>query len=113
MNIQSTIIPIPKTRDPFVNAQLVPAGIDPVTKKERFWTSTWNGISGSIGVLVTESGKNRLYQFNPDNNEHGFYGASYGGNDVMWLSCFLDSITKLDLKTGETKTWKTGMPHSL
>ena len=113
MNIQSTIIPIPKTRDPFVNAQLVPAGIDPVTKKERFWTSTWNSISGSIGVLVTESGEYRLYPFNPDNNEHGFYGASYGGNDVMWLSCFLDSITKLDLKTGETKTWKTGMPHSL
>lgn len=106
-------VSIPKTRDPFVNAQLVPAGIDKETGEARFWASTWNGISGSIGALITESGKYRLYHFNPEKKEFGFYGASYAGNDIMWLSCFLDSITKLDLKTGETETFKTGMTHDL
>ncbi len=106
-------IAIPKTRDPFVNAQLIPAGVDPDTGEERFWMSTWNSIIGSIGVLITESGKNRIYHFDAKKQEFGFYGASYAGNDIMWVSCFLDSITKLDLKTGKTQTWNTGMPHAL
>lgn len=106
-------VSIPKTRDPFVNAQLVPAGIDKETGEERFWASTWNGISGSIGALITESGKYELYHFNPEKKEFGFYGASYAGNDIMWLSCFLDSITRLDLKTGKTETFQTGLSHDL
>jgi len=113
MSTKTKKVSIPATRDPFVNAQLVPAGVDSVTREERFWSSTWNSISGSIGVLITESGKNRLFHFDPDKSEFGFYGASYGGNDIMWLSCFLDTITRLDLNTGETKTWKTGMEHAL
>lgn len=113
MKRKTTKTPIPATRDPFVNAQLVPAGIDSETGEERFWASTWNSNSGSIGALVTASGKNRLYHFNPDKKEFGFYGASYAGNDIMWLSCFLDTITKLDLKTGITETFHTGLPHAL
>jgi len=111
--MKSYKVAIPATRDPFVNAQLIPAGIDPVTGEERFWTTTWNGISGSIGVLITPSGKNRVYRFNPEKKELGFYGACYAGNDTLWMACFLDSITKLDLNTGETQTWQTGMPREL
>lgn len=111
--MKSYEVAIPRTRDPFVNAQLIPAGIDSETGEERFWATTWNGVSGCIGALVTPSGKNRIYRFNPEEKEFGFYGACYAGNDIMWMSCFLDSITKLDLKTGKTQTWQTGQPKEL
>lgn len=113
MNKKTAKVSIPKTRDPFVNAQLVPAGIDSETGEERFWCSTWNSISGSIGALINESGNNQLYHFKSKEKEYGFYGASYAGNDTLWLSCFLSSITKLDLKTGKTETFPTSMPHAL
>ena len=113
MNNNIRQITIPATRNPFVNAQLVPAGIDPETGEERFWASAWNSNEGCIGVLVTVSGKHRLYRFNHKEKQFGFYGASYAGNDIMWLSSFLDSITKLNLKTGETETFETGLYHAL
>ncbi|MBN2853136.1 MAG: hypothetical protein JXQ23_10420 [Clostridia bacterium] len=113
MNNHLITIPIPKTRDPFVNAQLVPAGFDKETGEERFWISTYNDISGSTGLLITESGKHRLYHFSMNDKHDGFYGASYAGDEIMWLSCYLDSVTRLDLKTGETTVFNTGLPHEL
>lgn len=106
-------VKIPATRDPFVNAQLVPAGIDRKTGEERFWASTWNSNSGCIGALVTPTGKNKIFRFDYDKKQFGYYGASYGGNDIMWLSGFLDEVMMLDLESGETKSWKTGLPHDL
>ncbi|MDX1357805.1 MAG: hypothetical protein R3232_03130 [Clostridia bacterium] len=106
-------VAIPATRNPFVNAQLTPAGVDPVTGEERYWRSALNYIDGCMGILTTESGGYRKYEFNPNKGETLFYGAAYAGNDIMWLSSFLDSITKLNLSTGEAETYPTGLPHSL
>jgi hypothetical protein len=106
-------VPIPATRDPFVNAQFTPAGFDRETGEERFWASTWNANSGCTAVLITPSGKHRVYRFDGDRGQFGYYGAAYVGDDVLYLCSFLDEIVKLDLGTGETTTWKTGMPHDL
>lgn len=104
---------IPATRDPFVNAQVVPAGVDPETGEDRFWASTWNSNSGCIGALFTSSGKNKLFRFDKSKGQFGFYGASYQGDNIMWLSGFLDNVTKLDLTTGETVSYNTGLTHDL
>ena len=106
-------VPIPATRDPFVNAQLTPAGLDRETGEERFWASTWNANSGCTGVLITPSGKNRVYRFDVDRGQFGYYGAAYVGDDVLYLCGFMDEIVRLDLETGETTAWKTGLPHDL
>ncbi len=106
-------IDIPATRDPFVNAQVVPAGKDPITGEDRFWATTWNSNSGCIGALFTASGKNKIFRFDKNKAQYGFYGASYQGNDIMWLSGFLDNITKLNLQTGETFSFNTGLTHDL
>lgn len=104
---------LPFTRDPFINAQVVRAGVDPVTGEDRFWSSTWNSNSGSIGALFTASGQNKIFRFDKSRKQFGFYGASYQENDVMWLSCFLDQVTRLDLVSGETVSYDTGLPHEL
>jgi hypothetical protein len=106
-------VPIPATRDPFVNAQLTPAGVDRETGEERFWASTWNANAGCTAVLVTSSGKNRVYRFDYDRAQYGFYGAAYAGDDVLWLSGWLDEVVRLDLATGETTAYATGLPHDL
>lgn len=106
-------IDLPKTRDPFVNAQFVKAGRDPVNNEERFWATTWNSNSGSTGALVNLSGKNKIYRFDYEKKQFGFYGACYGGNDIMWLCGFLDEIVRLDLNSSKTVSFKTGLPHAL
>lgn len=107
------IIKIPGTRAPFINAQVVPAGIDRETGEERFWTSTWDSNTGSIGALVTVSGKSKIFRFEGEKKKDGFYGASYGGNDKMYLSCFIDEVFVLDLNTGDMESFKIDLPHSL
>ena len=104
---------IPATRDPFVNAQFVPAGHDKDSGEERFWATTCNTNSGCIGVLITPTGKNKVFRFDYDKKQFVFYGASYAGNDIMYLSGYLDEVVKLDLNTGETSTFSTGLPHDL
>jgi hypothetical protein len=106
-------VPIPATRDPFINAQPTPAGFDRETGEERFWASTWNANSGCTAVLFTPTGRNRVYRFDPERAQYGFYGAAYAGDDVLWLSGWLDEIVRLDLATGETTAYATGLPHDL
>ena len=45
-------LPLPKTRDPFINVSLKPLG-QGEDGEERFWISSWNRNSGSTGVVVT------------------------------------------------------------
>ena len=65
-------IPVPRTRDPFVNTPLrsVGPGADGV---ERFWISTWNSTSGCLAALVTEDGRHRIYRF----PEFGGFGSRF------------------------------------
>ncbi|NLZ69975.1 MAG: hypothetical protein GX907_01380 [Clostridiaceae bacterium] len=106
-------VPIPASRDPFINAHLVPAGTDPETGAERFWHSTWNSQSGCLAVLLEASGRNRIYRFDWRQGHFGFYGASYAEDDILWLCGFLDEIVRLDLGSGEVRSFPTGMSHSL
>lgn len=104
---------IPASRDPFGNAQLIPAGIDEKSGQERFWFTTWNSCSGCTGVLVSGDGTSRSYRFDVERGEYGFYSAQYVGDDILWLCGFLDEVVCLDLKSGEKVHYKTGLPHAL
>ncbi len=113
MNIKR--YPMPQSREPFVNTGLVPAGRDPDTGEERWWITSWNSNVGTTGVLVTASGKNRVYRF-----EKGFglagcgaYSAAYAGDDKMWLVSDTAVLRRLDLKSGETEEFRTGAASGL
>jgi len=106
---------IPKTRDPFINTPFVRAGVDPETGEERFWTGSWNANSGMIGVLVTPSGKNRIYRMKKGVGfaGSGAYSAGYAENEKMWLVSDTGVIRRLDLRTGETADFETGAASGL
>jgi len=108
MNIKC--YPIPKTREPFCNTPFTPAGRDPETGEERFWTGTWNSNSGMLGALVTPSGKSRIYSFTPTIGLAGMgaYTAVYVGDETMWLLSDTSVIRRLDLRTGKTEDFLTG-----
>ncbi|HTL51317.1 MAG TPA: hypothetical protein VL860_01950, partial [Planctomycetota bacterium] len=104
-------VPIPQTRDPFVNTPLLPVGPGK-NGAERFWISSWNSLEGTIGVLVDEFGQSRIYRFkNPDYG--GFYSAVQEDDDTLWLCGWLDFVVRLRLSTGKTETFPTGAPHAL
>lgn len=52
-------VPIPATRDPFINTPLLRL-TDGDTGEPRYWISSWNSVSGTTGALVTESGVERI-----------------------------------------------------
>lgn len=107
---------IPPTRNPFCNAQLIPAGIDSATGKRRFWISSYNGATGSIGLLVYEGGGYKVYRLGEKylpGEMWGFYAAVYAGNETVWLCGDLSKIYSLNLTTGETAGFVTGAPPGL
>ncbi len=113
MNIKC--YPLPQTRDPFINTPFVRAGEDPETGEERFWTGSWNANTGMTGVLVTPSGKCRVYHF-----EKGFglagsgaYSAAYAGDDTMWLVSDTAALRRLDLRSGAVEEFRTGVEIGL
>ena len=106
-------VKLPATRDPFINAKLKYVGRDPETGEERFWSSTWNSNSGAIGALVCESGKSRIFRFDVSRKQYGFYSAAYAEDETMWLCGFISEVIKLDFRTGETVSFKTGLPNNL
>ncbi|MBP1993784.1 hypothetical protein [Paenibacillus eucommiae] len=101
---------IPPCRDPFINTFLLPLGPGE-DGEERFWISSWNGKSGSMGVLVTESGKERVYRFSPPN--YGFYSAAQEDQDTLWLCGDLSKVVRLTLSTGAIEEYDTGAPSAL
>lgn len=107
------IVSIPKTRDPFVNVRLVPAGFDEETGEERFWISTYNSNSGCMGALITMSGNNKIFRFDYTRHHFGFYSAAYAGDNTMWLCGFLNEVIRLDLSSGEIVSWSTGLSNDL
>lgn len=101
---------VPKTRDPFINTPLIALG-ENHAGVERFWISSWNGNVGCSGVMVSETGESRVYQFA---KEHDcFYSACGTSPDTLWLCGSLDQLVKLDVSTGETEVFPTGAPPAL
>jgi len=103
-------VPIPKSRDPFVNACLVSLGVDP-RGVERFWISTWNDNVGCMGLVIDETGDYRIYRFGE--RFAGFYSVAQEDERTLWLCGFLDTVVRLDLTSGKRRSFETGMPNSL
>ena len=95
-------VPLPKTREPFVNIPLKPLG------DGRYWTSSVNELFGSKHVIVDEWGKFRIY---PTNLRHKvLYSCGHDGG-TLWLCGTLKCIVSLNLKTGKIVEYPTGVPH--
>jgi hypothetical protein len=102
--------PIPLARDPFVNTPLL--RLTPDAKGlDRFWISSWNSASGSLGVCVNEMGEARLYPFG--SRHSGFYSVAQTGPDTLWLCGDLARVVCLDLKSGTFEAFETGAPSAL
>jgi hypothetical protein len=103
-------VPIPPSRDPFVNTPLLSLGTD-ARGVERFWISTWNTIVGCQGLLIDELGAQRVYRFG---KEHpGFYSACREDPDTLWLCGWLDQVVRLKLSSGKFDVFPTGAPRAL
>jgi hypothetical protein len=103
-------VPIPKSRDPFVNACLVSLGVDR-SGIERFWISSWNGNVGCMGMTIDERGECRIYRFGE--RFPGFYSVAQEDERTLWLCGFLNTVVRLDLVTGEHRSFATGLADSL
>src|SRR4051812_45666483 len=104
-------VPIPKTRDPFVNTNLISLGPDQ-DGQERFWISTWNSNVGPLAVMVTETGAARVYRFpaRGDGTRGGYYSAALEDPDTLWLCGSLSRVVRLTLSTGKYEEFPTGAP---
>jgi hypothetical protein len=105
-----TTVPIPPCRDPFINTPLISLGANSAGV-ERFWISTWNSNVGAQGLLVDETGNERIYRFEPP--YCGFYSAVAQDDDTLWLCGDLSRVVRLSLDSGEYRTFETGAPSAL
>lgn len=103
-------VPVPATRDPFINTPLLPLSPDAAGLR-RYWTSTYNSAAGCIGVLVDELGRSRVYRFGPPHS--GFYSAAQGDDDTLWLCGDLSRVVRLTLSNGDVEVFPTGAPEGL
>ncbi|MCC7518999.1 MAG: hypothetical protein IT578_07435 [Verrucomicrobiae bacterium] len=104
-------VPIPRTRDPFVNAALTPLGTD-ARGVEWFWTSSCNPANGSLGVVLDARGEHRVVRFG-DGRLAQFYSAARGEDGALWLCGFSDRVVRLDWRTGRWKVFETGAPRAM
>lgn len=104
--------PIPRTRDPFINTNLISVGPGD-DGEERFWISTYNNSAGCIGALISESGTARLHRFDQCRHRNGFYSAVAEDAHTLWLCGDLSLVMRLDLQTGKTEEFSTGAPSAL
>jgi len=103
-------VPVPKSRDPFVNTPLISVGKDK-RGHDRFWISTWNSAVGCIGLLIDETGEYRIYRFKKPN--FGFYSAVQTDANTLWMCCLIDAVVKFNLDTGKHESFPTGVPSAL
>lgn len=101
---------IPATRDPLINTPLISLGKNS-EGIERFWISSWNSNSGTLGVLVDENGNERIYRFPLPHA--GFYSAALEDEDTLWLCGDLSRVVRLTLSSGEFESFETGAPATL
>ena len=112
-------VPIPRTRDPFVNTPLVAVGRrggdgdsngdnDGV---EQFWISSYNSNVGCIGLLVGADGRARSYRFPMPHA--GFYSAVPDEDGGLWLCGDLSRVVHLRLSDGAWTSYETGADPGL
>lgn len=101
---------IPTSRDPFINAPIISVGKNE-QGIERFWISTYNDNCGTIGVLIEEQGRERIYRFPAPHS--GFYSAVAEDDNTLWLCGDLSRVVRLTLDSGEYKVYETGAPSAL
>jgi hypothetical protein len=98
-------INVPPAPGPFINAKIISLGHD-ASGTERFWASTFNETSGTVGILADEKGSTRTYRFGP---EHAcFYSAAPQDTDTLWLCGDLSRLVRLKLSTGKVDVFPTG-----
>lgn len=97
---------VPLTREPFINTPLVSLGVW-ADGRERFWSSTWNSVGGSTGVLVDEDGNFRTYSL--PTRSGGYYSVAQESERVVWLCGNLSFVVRLDLDTGAIEEMDTGV----
>ncbi len=102
-------VAVPRTRAPFVNTPLLP--LDSGGGEERFWISSFSRDGGCLGVLITEWGRERSVEFDPD--QHGCYSAIQTDEHTLWLCGHLDRLVRLDLRTLAFEVFPTGAPPAL
>lgn len=97
---------MPRTREPFINTPLISLGVwaDGV---ERFWSSSWNSVGGSTGVLLDAEGGCREYRLSVRSG--GYYSVAQESERVLWLCGNLSFVLRLDLDTGKVEVFDTGV----
>lgn len=108
-------IDIPPTRDPFINTLMTRLSPDK-NGLERFFATTYNSISGCLGVCINEAGEHTRYRFSKpkyDATYPGFYGVAQEDDDTLWLCGTIDKVSRLTLSTGKLETYETGAPSAL
>jgi hypothetical protein len=104
-------VKVPKSRDPFINTRLIPAGTDPISGLERFWITSYNANAGCTGVLVDEWGNAKIKKFGLPYN--GFYSAVYTEDNTLWLCGFMDKVCSYKPDTEEFHCYNTGGARGL
>ena len=113
---QPIILPIPHTKEPFVNTLPIFAGFNPETGAERYFISSWNANVGCSSVLVDTDGNCRTYRFHKANQIYagcGGYSAVLTDPDTIWLCSDLGMPVRLTLSTGEYQFFESGARNGL
>ncbi|GAB3759403.1 ligand-binding sensor domain-containing protein [Microlunatus parietis] len=100
---------LPPAQDPFVNTPLISLGPG-ADGAERFWITSWNSVSGTQAIMITEDGRSEQHRF-PDHP--GFYSAGPEDADTLWLCGDLAKIIRYDLRTRAVEQFDTGAPYAL
>lgn len=107
--------PLPPAQDPFVNTPLISLGPGD-DGAERFWITSWNSVSGTQAIMITEDGREEIHRFA---DHPGFYSAGpetstdRAGGDTLWLCGDLSTVVRYDLRTREQSQHATGAPYAL
>ncbi|MBO4594620.1 MAG: hypothetical protein J5697_02830, partial [Clostridia bacterium] len=114
--IAKKILPVPKTRNPFVNNNLLPCGKNK-EGKSRYWISSVNNVSGPMGLVITSDGQYKIIEFSPEkigrpDPDMCYYAAAYVGNDTVFLTSRLSEISSINIETGEYRRYPTGAPYT-
>lgn len=97
---------VPRTREPFINTPLISLGVW-ADGLERFWSSSWNSVGGSTGVLLDASGGCREYPLSVRSG--GYYSVAQESERVLWLCGNLSFVLRLDLDSGKLEEFDTGV----
>ncbi len=100
---------LPPAQDPFVNTPLISLGPGD-DGAERFWITSWNSVSGTQAIMITEDGREEIHRFD---DHPGFYSAGPEDAATLWLCGDLAKVVRHDLRSRERQVFATGAPYAL